>query len=287
MLHFKLILICCGIFAIFRLNQGEEISAPSFSTSFRSDDYININKRQYDRTIKDFDQQLENFKQQFNGRLNTLDIQLEMLIDSMKINDELLNPMEILSDFSKHCVTRYRPKIPTIESTKSSMQTCTTNAKNQLNSLMSAPQTTRNNLQNYYKNNFEKELKNCETKFKDNLLSWNYTTCLTNLISSVNVVTLSNQKTFSTQIETSQCTANTHIKKAIDCSFLAQNRTLSLIAEANTLINKCMENLNNSEDFCSDVFYMKQANVDPKNFSMTNPFYGRNTTNNCLLIKLY
>lgn len=100
-------------------------------------------------------------------------------------------------------------------------------------------------------------------------------------------MTLSNQKSFASQIETSQCTATNHIKKAIDCSFLAQNRTLSLIAEANTLINKCLENLNSSEDFCSDVFYMKQSNVDPKNFSMTNPFYGRNNSISCLLIKLY
>lgn len=126
---------------------------------------------------------METFKQLFNGRLNTLEIQLEMLVDSLKINAELLNPMEILSDFSKHCVIRYRPKIPTIENTKSAMQSCVTNAKNQLNSLVNTPLTTRNNLQNYYRNTFEKEVTNCEKKFKDNLLSFNYTSCLTSLVS--------------------------------------------------------------------------------------------------------
>lgn len=105
-----------------------------------------------------------------------------MLVDSLKLNDELLNPMEILSDFSKHCVTRYRSKIPTIENTKTAMQSCVTAAKNQLNSLMSAPLQTRNNLQNYYRNTFEKEVKNCEKKFTDNLLSFNYTSCLTSLV---------------------------------------------------------------------------------------------------------
>ncbi|XP_023302500.2 uncharacterized protein LOC111684544 [Lucilia cuprina] len=287
MLHYKLILVCCGLFAILKLNNCEVFSSnTSYNSSFRSDDYISINKRQYDRTIKEFDHQMEIFKQLFNGRLNTLDIQLEMLVDSLKINDELLNPMEILSDFSKHCVTKYRPRIPTIEATKTSMQACVTTAKNQLNNLLNPPLTTRNNLQNYYRNNFEKEIKNCATKHA-NMMTFNYTNCLTGLISSVNVVTLSNQKTFNTQIESAQCSANTFIKKAIDCSFLAQNRTLSLVAEANTLINKCLENLNNSEDFCSDVFYMRQAHVDHKNFSMTNPFYGRNESINCLLIKLY
>lgn len=125
---------------------------------------------------------MEIFKQLFNGRLNTLEVQLEMLVDSLKLNDELLNPMEILSDFSKHCVTRYRSKIPTIENTKTAMQSCVTAAKNQLNSLMSAPLQTRNNLQNYYRNTFEKEVKNCEKKFTDNLLSFNYTSCLTSLV---------------------------------------------------------------------------------------------------------
>lgn len=88
-------------------------------------------------------------------------------------------------------------------------------------------------------------------------------------------------------MEAAECTSNAHVKKAIDCSFLVQNRTIALTAEANTLINNCMENLNNSNDFCMDVFYMRQSLVDYKNFSMTNPFFGRNDTNNCLLIKLY
>lgn len=117
-------------------------TSANLNPSFRSDDYINMNKRQYDRTLKDFDAQMEMFKQIFNGKLSTLDIQLEMLIDSMKINDEILNPMEILSDFSKHCVTKYRPRIPALEATKSSIQSCITTAKNQLNSLLSAPLTT-------------------------------------------------------------------------------------------------------------------------------------------------
>lgn len=112
-----------------------------------------------------------------------------MLVDSLKINDELLNPMEILSDFSKHCVTKYRPRIPTIEATKTAMQACVTAAKNQLNNLVNTPLTTRNNLQNYYRNNFEKEIKNCATKHA-NMLSFNYTTCLTSLVRAFEIYKL-------------------------------------------------------------------------------------------------
>lgn len=121
------------------------------------------------------------FKKVFNARLSTIDTELEMVIDSLRLNDERLNPLEVLSDFSKHCVSKYRSRIPTAVTTKTSIQNCVVTARNQLNNLVSAPLTTRNNLHNYIKSNFEKEVTNCEKK--NTGVSFNYTLCLTGLVS--------------------------------------------------------------------------------------------------------
>ncbi|XP_037816600.1 uncharacterized protein LOC119606988 [Lucilia sericata] len=259
------------------------------SSVARTDDYINLNRLQYAKTLQEYENQINKFRQLYAGRVDGIEIQEAMLIDSLVQNEERLNPQELLSDFSKECVTKYRSTIPTVAYTKSSIASCRTTATNQVNSLLTNPTNTKNSLQNYYTNYFEKEITNCGKKF-DNKTA-NYTLCVTSVTTTTNTYTINNQKTFATQMDSADCSSNANIKKALDCSFLVINRTITQIAEVNTLINKCLMGQDdcrqcNQGYTCSDVFYLRYSEVDYKNETMRNPFYGREYLKDCLMLEI-
>ncbi|XP_065357658.1 uncharacterized protein LOC135951848 [Calliphora vicina] len=258
------------------------------SSVARTEDYINMNRRQYENNVQDYENQMDKFTQLYAGRVEVININLEMLIDGLVQSEERLNPLEVLSDFNKECVTKYRSSIPTAAYTKTSITNCVNTANNQVNSLLSSPRSTKTSLQNYYTNYFEKEVTNCGKKFLNSTA--NYTNCVTSVTSTTNTYTINNQKTFATQMDAAICSSNAHIKRALDCSFIVQNRTISLIAEANTLINKCML----GEDVCKPcnpgfncpyVYYLHHSQVDYKNKTMLNPFYGRDRKD-CLVLDI-
>ncbi|XP_065356298.1 uncharacterized protein LOC135950695 [Calliphora vicina] len=261
----------------------------NYNSSLRTDEYINLNRQQHVKNIQDYDNQLEIFKQSYASSLNTINIQLDMLVDVQVQTDDKLNPLEILSDLSKKCVSKYRSSIPTVAATKSLINGCVTTANSQLNSMLNSNLNTRNYLDSYYKNNFEKDIATCQRTYGS--LPLNYTMCVTNVVTTTNSYTINNQKTFATQMNAAQCSATANIKKALDCSFTAQNKTISSIAEANTLINKCLVgeddckqcNLFNN---CSDVQYIKSTEVYYNSRTMANPFYGRSDITDCLLLKI-
>lgn len=114
-------------------------------------------------------------------RVNTINTYLELLETSLLQNDERLNPLEVLSELTRQCVLKYRPAIPTISSVKSTISSCVTSANNLVSSLLGSPRNTRNTLQSYYTNTFEREITNCNNKFGN--LTLNYTICITSLVS--------------------------------------------------------------------------------------------------------
>lgn len=148
----------------------------------RTENFIDLNRRQFAEYILEFDRQIDTYKKHYNERLDTLNLQLELLVDVLLKTDERLNPLEVLSDISKDCVAKYRSKIPTIATTKANIQSCVTTAVGQLNAMLSNPETTKRNLQAYYVNTFEKELINCGKRFPT--LDANYTMCLTTVVSN-------------------------------------------------------------------------------------------------------
>ncbi|XP_065356287.1 uncharacterized protein LOC135950681 [Calliphora vicina] len=261
----------------------------NYNSSLRTDEYINLNRQQHVKNIQDYDNQLEIFKQSYASSLDTINIQQDMLVDVQVQTDDKLNPLEILSDLSKKCVSKYRSSIPTVAATKSLINNCVTTASNQLNSMLSSNLYTRNNLDSYYKNNFEKDIATCQKTYSS--LPLNYTMCITTVVTTTNSYTFSNQKSFAIQMDAAQCSATANIKKALDCSFTVQNKTISSIAEANTMINKCLVgeddckqcNLFNS---CSEIKYLKSSEVDYNSKTMANPFYGRSDIKECLLLKI-
>lgn len=86
-----------------------------------------------------------------------------------------------------------------------------------------------------------------------------------------------------------QCSFKASIKKALDCSFTAENGTISAIAEANTLIKKCLSACRQCEQghTCPDVSYIKRSEVSYSAWTMANVFYGRRNVKNCLMLKIY
>lgn len=257
------------------------------STS-RTDDYININRKQHTSNIKDYDFQIETFKENYAARIDTIDIQLDMLEDTLIQSDIRLNPLELLSDLSNQCVGKYRSLIPTLESVKATITNCITAAVNQITILVTNPLTTRNALEYYYSYNFETDITNCNKTYGSSPSQYN--TCVANVFSTTDAYTRSNQKTFASQMDASQYTSNAHTKKALECSFSSHNRTISLTAQANTLINRCLQGLDdcrpcNQKYSCSDVKYIPQVNYYSS--EMTNPFMGRYEVTDCLMLKIY
>lgn len=85
------------------------------------------------------------------------------------------------------------------------------------------------------------------------------------------------------------CSANANVKRALDCSFIVQNRTISLIAEANTLINKCLLGQDdcgkcNQGFTCPNAYNISYYDVDYKNETMRNPFYHSEYLKDCLML---
>ena len=86
--------------------------------------------------------------------------------------------------------------------------------------------------------------------------------------------------------------ADANTNKALDCSYLVENNTISLNTEANLLIQKCFSGEDDCEQCsagysCPYMTYMKKDEVDYKARTMANPFYGRSELKDCIMMKLY
>ena len=134
--------------------------------------------------LRDYDNQINIFKYTYAASLKTIEIQLDMLSDTLTQTNERLNPLEALSSFSQNCVKKYRPTIPTVATVKSSVNSCINTANNQLSSMLSAPLATRSYLASYYENTFEKSVATCKSKFGTEVLYLNYTLCAVEAVSN-------------------------------------------------------------------------------------------------------
>lgn len=124
--------------------------------------YLNQNRAKYAQNIRDYDQHLETFQQSYIASLATSNIRLNFLINGLVENNKFLNGLKILNKVSQNCIKKYGSSIPTVEITKIKYNRCWYEAHNQVDSLLMAPRITRNNLDSYYKNNFERDIANCE-----------------------------------------------------------------------------------------------------------------------------
>lgn len=149
-----------------------------------TDTYINLNRQQHTRNLQDYDNQINLFKHTYAASLQTIEIQLDMLVDTLTQTNEHLNPLEALSKFNQDCISKYRSTIPTISAVQNSIKSCVSTANDQLSSMLSAPLATRSYLASYYDNTFEKNIANCKNKFGSELLYLNYTLCAAEAVSN-------------------------------------------------------------------------------------------------------
>uniref|UniRef100_A0A1I8MPN2 Protein TsetseEP domain-containing protein n=1 Tax=Musca domestica TaxID=7370 RepID=A0A1I8MPN2_MUSDO len=262
------------------------------SSLIRNDEYIEAVRRQNDFHIWYNTLQIETFRNGYLDRINTISIQKKSLAQEICRINEYLVPLTVLSDFSRQCVQKYKQLIPSEAAAESSMERCMITGRGQVNSLITNMVATNRSLSNYYVGNFEKGVTNCRTKFNTSY-PVNYTHCLADVVSASNAYTISNQKTFSTQLETAKGSSNVYVKQAHECSFSVQNSTITNIQRATTLIDNCLNDIGdkysncpNKGYYCENVVSLPSYMIDYKNRTMPNPFLGRNGTEKCLTLDI-
>ena len=92
-------------------------------------------------------------------------------------------------------------------------------------------------------------------------------------------------------METAYCSANSNIKKALDCGYNNKKSTMSLMAEVNTLLKKCLLGQDDCNKCslgykCPYISYTTSSNADYRVTTIDNPFYGRSEVNDCLILKI-
>ncbi|XP_061400285.1 uncharacterized protein LOC133336010 [Musca vetustissima] len=262
------------------------------SSLIRNDEYIEAVRRQNDFHIWYYNLQIESFRLGYLDRINSITIQQKSLVYEISRVNENLIPLTVLSDFSRKCVQKYQSLIPSEIAAESEMERCMISGRSQVNNLITYMVSTNRTLSNYYTGTFERGVTNCRSKFNESY-PVNYTQCLADVVSVSNAYTVSNQKSFSTQLETAKGSSNVYVKQAHECSFSVQNSTISNVKRATTLIDRCLHELEKTNAncattgyYCENVLGIPSYMIDYKNLTMPNPFRGRNDTENCLTLEI-
>ncbi|XP_068146738.1 uncharacterized protein [Drosophila tropicalis] len=249
------------------------------------DDYVSQNIRQYNAKLKQYEVEMADFKTIFAKQLSPINVQADQLELKLEETNALLVPIQLIDPWHRQCVLNYSSSIPTIASLRSSLSGC---ASNTADSLMSSPKTTYNQLKTYY-DKLPNSVAACEKTHSNS--QTNYTICVTKLITDANTYTVNNQKTFTSYMESSQCTADIRIVAAWQCSFNVVYNTASTLATALRKIEDCVDN----RAWCGSMAACKTANCDPVYFKNTvrldetirNPLYNPNSTVSCMQIHFY
>ncbi|KAI8119652.1 hypothetical protein CVS40_8897 [Lucilia cuprina] len=195
-----LFLIIWGVVANGEAQNVEPYNYSSNSnSSLRTEVYINMNRQQYAKIIEGYDIQMELFKQSYAASLDTINIRQDMLVDTLVQTDAELNHLEILSNLSQKCVSKYRSSIPTVAVTKRNINNCITTASQQVNGMLTIPLNTRTSTESYLKNTFERDINLCGRTYS--LLPFNYTMCVVNA-SSLDTINIRQDMLVDTLVQT-------------------------------------------------------------------------------------
>ncbi|XP_013115469.1 uncharacterized protein LOC106093042 [Stomoxys calcitrans] len=263
----------------------------SDNSTIHSDYYIDANRRHYREMVKDYDQKLHEFEAVYSGRIHTIDIQLDFLMDGLNEVEEELSTLELLSDFTQQCVKNYKHQLPGETNTTIVIRNCSDTAMSHYKHLVAAPIDTRNEMEYYLNTTFEMKLSNCNgiSNSSNATNQLNYTLCVTTVISEANTFAIINHKTFEAQMAAASCSADGYVKTALDCSFTAQSQAQADIAGTKTHINSCVKGLDcapTSGYHCQYSETIPASSVNSTNATMPNPFYGRNETYACLMLDI-
>ncbi|EDW74988.1 uncharacterized protein Dwil_GK15607 [Drosophila willistoni] len=246
------------------------------------DEYVTQNIRQYNAKLKQYEVEMANFKTTHAKQLSPINVQADQLELKIEEANSLLIPIELIDQWHRQCVLNYSSSIPAIATLRSSLSAC---ASNTADSLMSSPKSTFNTLKSYY-DKLPNSVANCEKTHSNS--QTNYTTCVTKLITDANTYTVNNQKTFTSYMESSQCTADSRIVAAWQCSFNIVFNTASILSTALRKIEDCVDN----RVWCGSLAACKSPNCNTvyfnnavrQNETIRNPLYNPNSTVSCMEI---
>lgn len=150
------------------------------SPTAKVDNYILQHQRQFEKQMNDLDEYLEDFRKEFDMRLEMIEF-YDAIVD-VKLRDmkEKLDPMEMLGDINDHCVEKYRGRIPADNVLKENLKTCIRKAKTAIAPSLTNPENTLKNIRNHYNNNFANAIKECKRKFEKD--ETKYQNCAANAV---------------------------------------------------------------------------------------------------------
>uniref|UniRef100_A0A1I8NKZ7 Protein TsetseEP domain-containing protein n=1 Tax=Musca domestica TaxID=7370 RepID=A0A1I8NKZ7_MUSDO len=276
-------------FTVFLLCSLSVLQVKADDQDERTTNFIEANSHRYVNYVQDCDYKLDSLKNVYAASISTIDIQMEFLLKSVEQAAVRLSNLELLSVVNKECSEKYKNAYPEISTIKTMIQNCTDNAQKQFPSLLVPLQETRDKFALYYNQTFQGEISNCDNMQTSKLKNFNHTNCIKNVVSDATSFVIANQKTFDYQLNSAKCSADTYIKMALDCSYVAQTTVVSLITATNVFIDRCTKNIDcmPCEGFqCENVYNLPTNAIDYASQTMVNPFYGNNQTLSCLMINI-
>ncbi|XP_017003381.2 uncharacterized protein [Drosophila takahashii] len=250
------------------------VAGQASNVSQSMDLYILQNQRQYDAKLKQIEDQLANFRILFSKRIEALTVQADSMQSKLEQASAQLDPITLIDSWTKQCVQNYSVTIPTISAARTSITNCAQSISGVLNS----PESTYNQLNNYYKNNLKNGLAQCLKLHP--VAQLNYTLCVTKVIGDANKHTVTTENNFNTYLKSSECTAESRIRSSWQCSFAQVYSITSSVEVALKLIDNCIENrqvcgsitCSTDRPTCPNVTNVTLAEINPKNDTILNPF---------------
>ncbi|KAH8384582.1 hypothetical protein KR093_001626, partial [Drosophila rubida] len=280
----------------------------SSNVTIHMDDYIRLNQRQYEDKVKSFEDEIAAFRETYGRELRAISVQADLL--QLKLDEATyrLRPIELIDSWHNQCVQNYSATIPTVATVRAALTSCTTAAQSNLNGYLQNAQNTQNSLKSYHTTNLKNLLNDCEKRHPQS--QQNYTICVTNAVSTklsfiefrslyqlsltqiatANANTVSYQKNFITYMQQANCSANTRITQAWECSFNTVYSTITTLGVATRLIDDCIANRMACASVactagCKNHMTVSLTQADFLNTTISNPFIGLSSKLGCLEIK--
>ncbi|XP_022224768.2 uncharacterized protein LOC111075642 [Drosophila obscura] len=244
------------------------------------EDYLGQNQRQYDARVRQYEQDLANFRTLFSKRQELIDLQADFLQLKLEEAAVRIDPLGLIDPWHRQCVQNYSGSIPTIATARSGVTKC----RATINGVLNNAESTYNTLKNYYNVNLKNSLSDCVKNFPNAQL--NYTLCVTKAIATTNTVSIANQNNFNIYLKDADCTADARIRAAWTCSTGQVYATGATIETAQRLIDNCIDNQlvcgsASCSAGCPNISFISLTEGDFRNETIRNPFRGLSTQAGC------
>ncbi|XP_037948453.1 uncharacterized protein LOC119679931 isoform X1 [Teleopsis dalmanni] len=249
----------------------------------RTDDLININNRVLANHIATDKDKIDAFKSGYEELIWSIGLDALLLELKYREFDNYVRPLQVISDFTKHCVQKFLWQLPNLNTVKTNLNSCVSSASSYIGTIISNAVSTQNTLISYYNSNFKTLLANCKKLEAQSHL--NYTICLTEAMATAHNYFMTNRKTLEIRLAEAQCTARNRIRQAVDCRFPHIYSTIEKIGIIKQGIDDCITYKSGfTTPTCSNYIKLDQSPEFFHNFTIYNPFYGFSNTTKCVQV---